>query len=342
MLICSTALTGWCQTDRITGTIKSTSGEPLGGATVLEKNTKRSAKSDASGNFAIDVSGANAVLSISYVGYQNTEVKLAGGSTIAVVLQSTGNNNLNDVVVIGYGTTKRKDHRGRTRQYYLPNLGGQGAEWGTTERNLLYGRSNSRTFRPTKYLLTTIFEPKETTPDTRFKETFTYKFYASVDKTITAAVATAYKKDASVVGKIILNTVNKLTGPITTQDMEEEKNMANDAGLAIFTPNWTIDPDIKKKMPMLVSDPSDLFSPVTGNYKASSEIPTTDPNLTTFSRRLKVLQKCGCIPINIGRGICLSSGWAIFIWWQQRLPCWKTTINKRRLITSTFCASARL
>ena len=178
-------------------------------------------------------------------------------------------------------------NRGRTRQYFLPDLGGRGAEWGTRETSILYGRSNSRRFRPTKYLLTTAFEPSETTADTRFSETFTYKFYANADKTITQALATAYNKDASVVGKTILGTTAAYTSPVATQQLEEQKNMTDDAGLAVFTPNWNIDPAQKSTMPMLVADPSDLFSPTTGNYKSSSEIPSGQPNLTNIFPALK-------------------------------------------------------
>jgi len=78
-------------------------------------------------------------------------------------------------------------NRGRTRQYYLPDLGGRGAEWGTQEKGVLYGRSNSKTFRPSKWLLTSVFDPNENTPDPRFAETFTYKFYAAKGVTITDA-----------------------------------------------------------------------------------------------------------------------------------------------------------
>jgi hypothetical protein len=173
-------------------------------------------------------------------------------------------------------------NRGRTRQYYLPDLGSRGAEWGSAETNILYGRANTRRFRPTKYLLTNIFEPSATTADTRFKETFTYKFYATVDKTISSALVTTYKKDASLVGKVILSTVAPVTGPAATQNMEEEKNMTNDAGLAVFAPNWIVPEADKKLMPYLVADPGDIFSPVTGNYKVAAEIPTGDPNLTNI------------------------------------------------------------
>ncbi|HSC55322.1 MAG TPA: RagB/SusD family nutrient uptake outer membrane protein [Phnomibacter sp.] len=179
-------------------------------------------------------------------------------------------------------------NRGRTRQYFLPDLGSRGAEWGTRETSILYGRSNSRWFKPSSYLLTQIFAPDANTPDTRFAETFTYKFYANADKTITAALATTYKKDPSVVNKKILGTTNAYKSAflsIETQ-LEEQKNMTGDAGLAVFTPNWNIDSNIKKTMPMLVADPSDLFNSQ-GNYKGGTEIPTGYPNLTNMYPALK-------------------------------------------------------
>jgi hypothetical protein len=179
------------------------------------------------------------------------------------------------------GLNPEQYNRGRTRQYYLPDLGGRGAEWGTRETSVLYGRSNSRYYKPSSYLLTSIFDPIENTPDTRFKETFTYKYYANANKTITAALATAYKKDPSVVNKVIAGTTAGYTSPflpIATQ-LEEEANMTNDQGLAIFTPNWTIPEATKSKLPYLVSDPSDLFDAATGNYKTTAQIPAGYPNL---------------------------------------------------------------
>jgi TonB-linked SusC/RagA family outer membrane protein len=111
LVFCLTGIAALCQTGPITGSIKNPAGDPLVGATVLEKGTKRSTVTDALGNFTLTVA-ESAVLQISYVGYQSTEVKVAGQSSLAIVLQATTNNNLNDVVVIGYGTTKRKDLTG--------------------------------------------------------------------------------------------------------------------------------------------------------------------------------------------------------------------------------------
>nr|WP_294895301.1 RagB/SusD family nutrient uptake outer membrane protein [uncultured Pedobacter sp.] len=168
-------------------------------------------------------------------------------------------------------------NRGRTRQYFLPDLGGRGAEWGTQEKSVLYGRSNSKYFKPSKYLLTSVFEPSATTPDTRFAETFTYKFYANANTTITQNLINTYGKDQSLLNHIIYGTTNSYVGPdyfwSWGAKLEEEKNMDNDKGLAVFTPNWTIDVNTKKMMPMLVVDPSDLFDPNTGNYKKPADYP---------------------------------------------------------------------
>ncbi|KDN54806.1 RagB/SusD family nutrient uptake outer membrane protein [Flavobacterium seoulense] len=171
-------------------------------------------------------------------------------------------------------------NRGRTRQYYLPDLATRGAEWGTGATSILYGRANSRLLKPSKYLLTEVFSPVESPADTRFAETFTFKFYAAAAKTITQAMATAYKKDASVVGYTIKNTLAQAAPAVNfySQRIEEQVNMNNDEGLAVFTPNWTIDAVTKSKMPMLVADPSDLFEPGTNRYKDPALYPN-DPNL---------------------------------------------------------------
>ena len=171
-------------------------------------------------------------------------------------------------------------NRGRTRQYYLPDLGGRGAEWGAREGSQLYGRSNSRMLKPSWFLLTQVFEPKETTADTRFSETFNTKYYAASNKTITAGLATLYKKDPSIVGHTIKNTIAKAPKVFNYYELsiEEQANMNGTEGLAVFTPNWTIATSVKEKMPMLVVDPSDLFDPATKNYKDPAAFPN-DINL---------------------------------------------------------------
>src|SRR3982751_5375389 len=96
---------------RVSGKITQPSGEPLAGATVTEKGTSTSTLTKDDGNFTINVSNANASLVISFVGYAAREVKINGQQVLNVSLQAA-NDNLNEVVVIGYGTTKRKDLTG--------------------------------------------------------------------------------------------------------------------------------------------------------------------------------------------------------------------------------------
>jgi hypothetical protein len=174
-------------------------------------------------------------------------------------------------------------NRGRTRQYFLPDLTGKGTDFGTTGTGILYGRANTKQYKPSGYLLTGIFDPNQNTPDTRFANTFTYKFYASTKKTITAAIATAYQKDPSVIGHVIQSSNAFYSGPDyflpAGATFEAQVNTANDAALAIFTPNWTIPASQKKMMPYMVVDPSDIIDPATKNYK----IPANYPNDVDYS-----------------------------------------------------------
>jgi len=112
LLFCFAGIVALCQNSRITGSIKNPGGEPLAGATISEKGTKNSTVSDALGNFSITVSRSNAVLQVSFVGYENADLKLSGKTSFDIVLQSAAATNLNDVVVIGYGTARRRDLTG--------------------------------------------------------------------------------------------------------------------------------------------------------------------------------------------------------------------------------------
>jgi iron complex outermembrane receptor protein len=94
----------------ITGTVTDETGAPLPGATVVVKGTTNGTITDTNGKFVIDAD-ANAVLQISYVGYLKKEVSLNGQSSIAVQLD-LDLSQLNEVVVVGYGTQKRSDITG--------------------------------------------------------------------------------------------------------------------------------------------------------------------------------------------------------------------------------------
>ena len=93
------------QSKKVTGKVRDSEGELIG-ATVMEKGTSNGVITDYNGNFSIDVS-PNATLVVSYVGYVTQEIRVGNQSNINIVLDAEGGN-LNEVVVIGYGTQRRE------------------------------------------------------------------------------------------------------------------------------------------------------------------------------------------------------------------------------------------
>ena len=95
----------------VTGTIKDTNGTPLAGASIIEKGTVNGTQADFDGNFAITLSSESAILVVSYLGYAGQEINVSGKTSIAVVLEESSSN-LDEVVVIGYGSSKKSDLTG--------------------------------------------------------------------------------------------------------------------------------------------------------------------------------------------------------------------------------------
>jgi TonB-linked SusC/RagA family outer membrane protein len=95
----------------ITGKIINQENEPLAGASVAEKGTNNTTVTKEDGGFAFSVSKPNAVLVVSYVGYLTKEQNI-GNQTNIILVMDQANANMNDVVVVGYGTQKRKDLTG--------------------------------------------------------------------------------------------------------------------------------------------------------------------------------------------------------------------------------------
>ena len=95
----------------ITGKVTDENGGPLEGATVLEKGTKNSTLTNGGGEFQLNVRSGNAKLIISFVGQDPQEIAVDNKASLIVSLKRS-NDNLSDVVVIGYGTVKRADVTG--------------------------------------------------------------------------------------------------------------------------------------------------------------------------------------------------------------------------------------
>ena len=110
LLTLFTLVVGNLSAQTIMGNVKDSSGEPIIGATVQELGTKNIAVTDLDGNFSLKTSGKQQI-QISYIGMKTKKVNASGKSNINVVLEDEATT-LNDVVVIGYGTVKKKDLTG--------------------------------------------------------------------------------------------------------------------------------------------------------------------------------------------------------------------------------------
>nr|WP_200814448.1 TonB-dependent receptor [Parabacteroides sp. Marseille-P3160] len=95
----------------ITGIVKDEAGEPLIGVNVVEKGTTRGTLTDLDGKYSLETSGRNVVLTFSYIGYLSQDVPLGNKTEMNAVLKEDIQN-LEEVVVIGYGTARKKDLTG--------------------------------------------------------------------------------------------------------------------------------------------------------------------------------------------------------------------------------------
>lgn len=104
-------LVAFAQGRQVNGTVKDAAGEPMIGVNVLVKGTTNGTITDFDGNFSLSGVKDNDVLSVTYIGYITQEVKVGNQKTINVVLKED-TETLDEVVVIGYGTVKKRDLTG--------------------------------------------------------------------------------------------------------------------------------------------------------------------------------------------------------------------------------------
>ena len=109
------------QKQTITGIVKDATGEPVIGASVKEKgDPSNGVITDIDGNFRLSVPD-NATIEISFIGYQTASVKAISGKPLNIVLQEN-TEMLDEVVVVGYGTMRKKDLTGSVIQIRPDNL----------------------------------------------------------------------------------------------------------------------------------------------------------------------------------------------------------------------------
>jgi TonB-linked SusC/RagA family outer membrane protein len=102
----------WAQTRQISGKVTDEQSKDLPGVSIIVKGKQQGTVTDASGQYKLALPEAEAVtLTFSFVGYQSQEIDVAGRSSLDVSLKPN-DNSLAEVVVVGYGTQKKKDLTG--------------------------------------------------------------------------------------------------------------------------------------------------------------------------------------------------------------------------------------
>lgn len=102
------------QQEQVKGTVVDETGEPMIGVTVKVKGSTTGAITDLDGNFTLNAP-AGSVIEISYVGYTTQSIKAVAGKAINVKMQPDAKV-MDEVVVIGYGTVKKRDMLGAISQ----------------------------------------------------------------------------------------------------------------------------------------------------------------------------------------------------------------------------------
>ena len=100
---------------RVSGQVLGQNGDPLIGVNVVVKGTTIGAITDIDGNYVLESVPANAVLEFSYIGFLSQEIAVGNKSDINVTL-AEDNQKLDEVVVVGYGSFKKRDLTGAISQ----------------------------------------------------------------------------------------------------------------------------------------------------------------------------------------------------------------------------------
>lgn len=137
LMACCLVLPAFAQTLTVQGTVvDDKTGEPIIGANVIAKGTVAGAATDFDGKFQLSVS-KDAVLTVSYIGYESQEVAVNGQTKLTVRLKENSVM-LEEVVAIGYGTVKKEDATGSVAMVKPDEIE---AGLATSAQDLLVGKS---------------------------------------------------------------------------------------------------------------------------------------------------------------------------------------------------------
>ena len=110
------------RTKNVTGTVVDENGIPLIGAGVVTEDGKRGAITDLDGHFTLSLLESDKIIVVSYIGYASQSILVEGRTKIDVNLKPDETNALNEVVVIGYGTSKKVDLTGSVASVKMADI----------------------------------------------------------------------------------------------------------------------------------------------------------------------------------------------------------------------------
>lgn len=111
LAFCFCSFAAFAQSRQVSGTVIDKTGEPQIGVSVMVAGTTTGVMTDMDGNYKINVPSDKSVLKFSYIGFAPQEIKVGTKTTINVTMEED-TKALDEVVVIGYGTTKKRDLTG--------------------------------------------------------------------------------------------------------------------------------------------------------------------------------------------------------------------------------------
>lgn len=121
VLLLFSSFTLSAQNPAVSGTVQSAGGEPLIGVSVTEVATGKATLTDINGRFSLQVSSPNASIRFTYVGYEPLTEALNGRTALSIILNEN-TEVLDEVVVIGYGVTRKSDLTGSVASIKSENL----------------------------------------------------------------------------------------------------------------------------------------------------------------------------------------------------------------------------
>ena len=117
-----TALLNAQEARTLSGKVVDENGEPLIGAGVMLPDGKRGAVTDLDGKYTLDLKAGDAIISVSFMGYETQEIVIGDRKVIDVQMALDMSNRLNETVVIGYGATKKQDLTGSVASVKMADI----------------------------------------------------------------------------------------------------------------------------------------------------------------------------------------------------------------------------